>query len=174
MVDKIKNGVVVTMTYRMTVDGNEIEEAPEDDPLYYLHGSDNIVPGLEAALTGKSVGDKMTVTLAPEDAYGEYDNEDVLEADLSDLEIDGEIVIGDIIELEDASGLVREGTVTAVTEDTVTFDLNDEMAGKTVTFEVEVLSLREATEDEIEEGEPEEYADLFYDDEEEDEHDHEH
>lgn len=168
MVDKIQDGVVVTMVYSMSVDGEEIESAPADAPLYYLHGSDNIVPGLEDALEGKGVGAKLTVTLAPEDAYGEYDEEDVQEVDIADIEMPvGGLNPGDEIEIEDADGDIYMAVVKEVRPDVLLLDFNNPMAGKSITFNVEVLALRAATEEEIEFGEPEEYAEMY-----DDEHDH--
>ncbi len=163
MVDKIKDGVVVTMAYRMTVDGQEIEDAPADDPLYYLHGSDNIVPGLEAALKGKAVGDKLTVELAPDDAYGEYDKEAVQAAEISDFDLPEGVKVGDEVEIEDAEGDIYVATIQSMDDETIELDFNSALAGKTVTFDVEVLEIREATEEELEFGEPAEYADLYDD-----------
>ncbi|MBC8170469.1 MAG: FKBP-type peptidyl-prolyl cis-trans isomerase, partial [Anaerolineae bacterium] len=71
-VDKITDGVVVSMTYVLTVDGEEVGRAGTEEPLEYLHGAENIVPGLEAALVGKKVGDQVHVTVPPEEAYGDY------------------------------------------------------------------------------------------------------
>lgn len=170
MVDKIQHGVVVSMTYTLTVDNNIIESADADDPLYYLHGSDNIVPGLEARLDGKAVGDKLTVTLQPAEAYGEYDESEVQEADLADFDLpDGGLNIGDEIEIEDTEGYLLLATVKSVNEKTIELDYNSPMAGKVVTFEVEVLSIREANEEEMANGEPAEYEELFGDF-----HDHDH
>ena len=170
MVDKIQNNVVVTMAYRMIVDGQEIESAPADDPLYYLHGSDNIVPGLESAMSGKQVGDKVHVTLAPEDAYGMPDEEEIQTLPLEDFDLPDDVKVGDEVEIEDADGDVFIAVIKDISDETITIDFNNPMAGKTITFETEVLELREATEDEIEFGEPEEYAELF----DFDMHDHDH
>ncbi len=162
MVDKIADGVVVKMAYRMVVDGIEIESAPAESPLHYLHGSENIVPGLEAALLGKSVGDKVSVTLEPSDAYGEFEEDAVQEADLNDFELPDGIEVGDEVEVEDAEGDIFVATITEVNDDTLVLDFNSPMAGKTVMFEVEVLGLRAATEDELEFGEPDEVDDHNY------------
>lgn len=177
MVDKIQNGVVVTMSYTLTVENEVVESAEADDPLYYLHGSDNIVPGLEAKLEGRTVGDKLTVTLQPADAYGEYDESEVQEAELADFDLpEGGLSVGDEIEIEDTEGYLLLAMVKEVNEKTVLLDYNSPMAGKVVTFDVEVLGLREATEEELMNGEPEEYAELFGDfhDHDHDDHDHDH
>lgn len=168
MVDKIANDVVVAMAYRMLVDGEEVESADAADPLYYLHGASNIVPGLEEALAGKTVGEKLTVNLEPSNAFGEYDDDEVQALAREDFDLPDDVKIGDEIELEDAEGDILEATIKDMTDEVITLDFNSPMAGKAVTFEVEILILREATEDEIEFGEPDEYRALFGDD-----HDHE-
>ncbi|MEL7233257.1 MAG: FKBP-type peptidyl-prolyl cis-trans isomerase [Chloroflexota bacterium] len=170
MVDKIEKDVVVKLAYRMVVDGEEIENAPADDPLFYLHGTEDgvLVPGLEAALVGKAAGDKLTVTLAPEEAYGEYDDEAVMAADRADFELPHGLGVGDAVEIEDADGDIFEAIITAMDDESITMDMNSEFAGEEVTFEVEVLELREATKEEIVFGEPAEIIALLTED-----HDHE-
>ena len=155
--DKIKNGVVASIVYRLTIEGELIEEATADEPLEYLQGSDNIVPGLERALEGKSVGDKVNVTLQPDDAYGEYDDEDfevIAREDLpDDLEVGMEVLI------EDDEGAMFEAVVTEITSDSVTLNFNSPLAGKVVTFDAEVVAVRSADAEEIEHGHPHSYHD---------------
>ena len=122
MVDKIADGVVVTLAYTLTAEGMEIERATADDPLDYLHGAENIVPGLETALTGKTVGDKLAVTLKPEDAYGDYDEEEVEAISWEDIP-EGEniepgmvLVLEPVIWDEGAAGY-RSEDIYAVTDD---------------------------------------------------------
>ncbi|MEM6282036.1 MAG: FKBP-type peptidyl-prolyl cis-trans isomerase [Chloroflexota bacterium] len=169
MVDKIGKEVVVKLAYRMIVDGEIIEDAPADDPLIYLHGTEEgvLVPGLETALTGKTTGEKLTVTLTPEDAFGEYDEEDIITADRADFDPPEDIGVGDSVEIEDAAGDIFEAIITAMDDQTITLDLNPEFAGEDVTFEVEVLELRGATKEEIVFGEPAEIIALLTEDHEE-------
>ena len=173
-VNKIEKGVVVTIAYRLTSEGVEIEETDAEDPLEYLHGAGNIVPGLETALDGRKAGDKFSITLQPEDAYGEYDDEDVEIVAREDVP-EG-LEVGMEVLLEDEDGELMEAYVTAINDDSVVLDFNDPLAGKVVTYEVEVLELREADEEEIEQGYPHGAEDFFdaedyddYDDEDEDE-----
>lgn len=164
-VNKIAKGVVVSIAYRLTSEGVEIEETSADDPLEYLHGAGNIVPGLETALEGRKAGDKFTITLQPIDAYGEYDEEDVEVVAREDVP-DG-LEVGMEVLLEDEDGELMEAYVTAINDDSVVLDFNDPLAGKVVTYDVEVLELREADDEEIEQGYPHGAADFFdYDDEE--------
>ncbi len=160
-VNKIEKGVVVSIAYRLTSEGVEIESTDSDDPLEYLHGAGNIVPGLEVALEGKKAGDKFTVTLQPIDAYGEYDEEDVEVVARED--VPDSLEVGMEVLLEDEDGDLIEATVSAINDDSVVLDFNDPLAGKVVTYEVEVLELREADEEELEQGYPHS-ADLFFDD----------
>lgn len=161
-VNKIEKGVVVSIAYRLTSEGVEIEITDSDDPLEYLHGAGNIVPGLEAALEGKKAGDKFTVTLQPIDAYGEYDEEDVEVVARED--VPDSLEVGMEVLLEDEDGELMEATVSAINDDSVVLDFNDPLAGKVVTYEVEVLELRQADEEELEQGYPHSAAGFFDDD----------
>lgn len=147
-VDTITDGVVVSLVYVLTVDGEEVERVDMDEPLEYLHGAGNIVPGLEELLEGKRVGDRLHATLPPELAYGDYDPEDVDEFERELLSIDTELEEGLEVEVEDEDGYTYVATVTNLTDDMVTLDFNPPLAGKTLTYDVEVVALREATEDE--------------------------
>ena len=145
-VDKITDGVVVSMTYVLTVDGEEVGRADENEPLEYLHGAENIVPGLEAALEGKTVGDAVHVTVPPEEAYGDYDDEEIDEFDLDEIPGGENLEEGMIVEVEDEDGFVYIGTVMEVVDGVVVVDFNPPLAGKTLTFDVQVLTIREANE----------------------------
>ncbi len=156
-VDKIANGVIVTMTYRLTVEDEIVEEAIADDPLVYLHGSDNIVPGLEEELEGKTVGDRLSVTLPPEKAYGTYDEDAVQEMDAGTFDADEDITVGTPVEVEDDEGDLYEAIVREITDEKIVLDFNPPLVDKTVRFDVEVLALRTASEDELEIGMPSEF-----------------
>lgn len=163
---KIQNGVVVSVAYTLTVDGDIIEEATANEPFEYLHGAQNIVPGLESALTGKAVGDKFDITIQPADGYGEYDEENIDEVLKADIPEAGELEEGMFVLLEDEDGDYFEALVAEIKADTIILDFNDQLAGKVLDYSVEVVGLRAATEEELEQGFPESYYD-------EDEHDHE-
>lgn len=167
-VDKIADGVVVSMAYVLTVDGEEVGRAGADEPLEYLHGAENIVPGLEAALGGKQIGDRLSVTVPPEDAYGYYDEEEIDEFDLEEIPGAENLEPGMVVEVEDEDGFIYVGSVMEITEDSVVVDFNPPLAGKTLTFDVEVLGLREAAADELDHGHPHSLDD-YYDEDEEDE-----
>jgi FKBP-type peptidyl-prolyl cis-trans isomerase SlyD len=151
-VDTITDGVVVSLTYVLQIDGEEIERADADDPLEYLHGSNSIVPGLETLLEGKRVGDKIHATLPPELAYGDYDPEDVEEVERSTLESDIALEEGLEVEVEDEDGNWYVAIVTELTADTVKLDFNPPLAGQTLTYDVTVLALRDASASERDHG----------------------
>jgi FKBP-type peptidyl-prolyl cis-trans isomerase SlyD len=157
--ENIKDGMIVSLAYTLTADGQEVERATADDPLEYLHGAENIVPGLERALAGKKVGDRFTITLEPEDAYGEYDDEDLDEIDRE--EFPDEIEVGMEMLLEDDDGNLYEATVKEISDDMVVLDFNPPLAGKTVTYEVEVVAMRPADEEELAHGHPHSHEDDY-------------
>jgi FKBP-type peptidyl-prolyl cis-trans isomerase SlyD len=153
-VDQIADGVVVSLNYVLTVEGEELARTDDGDPMEYLHGASNIVPGLEAALTGKKVGDKLSVTLSPDEAYGEYDEDNIEEIDLDAIPEAENLEEGMVIEVEDDEGDIYLATVAEITEDQVVLDFNAPLAGKTLTYDVEVVGLRPAEPVELEHGHP--------------------
>jgi FKBP-type peptidyl-prolyl cis-trans isomerase SlyD len=157
--ENIKDGMIVSLAYTLTADGQEVERATADDPLEYLHGAENIVPGLERELAGKKIGDRFTITLEPEDAYGEYDDEDLDEIDRD--EFPDEIEVGMEMLLEDDDGNLYEATVKEISDDMVVLDFNPPLAGKTVTYEVEVVAMRPADEEELAHGHPHSHEDDY-------------
>jgi FKBP-type peptidyl-prolyl cis-trans isomerase SlyD len=148
----IADGVVVSLMYKLEVEGDVVAETEPDEPMEYLHGAENIVPGLEAALSGKRLGDKLSVTLAPDDAYGEYDPDDIDEIPREDVAHMDDLEVGMVIEVEDDEGDVYLAFVREIGDETVTLDFNPPLAGKTLTYHVEVIGLREATEEELRHG----------------------
>jgi FKBP-type peptidyl-prolyl cis-trans isomerase SlyD len=178
-IEKIENGVVVRLAYTLTVDGEVVDQAETEEPLEYLHGAENIVPGLETALIGKKVGDKVNVTLTPDQAYGDYDEDEVEEVDKADIDQADELQTGMLIEAEDDEGYVTFGLVREITADTIILDFNPPLAGKTLTYDVQVVGLREADKDELAHGHPHSLHSHFqhadddfdYDDDDEDDYD---
>lgn len=150
---QIEDNVVVTLQYKLWLDDGEmVEESDADDPLTYLHGHDNIIPGLERALQGMRVGDKKRIVVEPEDAYGEYDPDDVEELALSALPPELNPEVGMVLAIENSEGHEFEAVVTDLDEDTITLDFNHPMAGERLTFEVTITELREASKEELTHG----------------------
>lgn len=158
-VNRIADGVVVSLAYKLTVDGEVIDEATNADPLEYLHGADMIVPGLEAVLAGKQSGDKVHVTLPPDQAYGEYDDDEIEEIDRDEMPESDVLEEGMMVEVEDEDGETYYAFVAEITDNTVLLDFNPPLAGKTLTYDVEVLGMREASQLELEHGHPHSFDD---------------
>ena len=151
---KISADHVVSIHYKLfDEDGNELDASFADTPLHYLHGHDQIVPGLERALDGKSEGDAASVTVPPEEGFGVRDDERLVEVPRSQFDFEPEI--GQAVEAQMPSGQAVHLVITGVTDDAVTLDGNHPLADRTFTFEVTVAGVRQATEEEINQGEVE-------------------
>ena len=148
----IENNAAVLLAYTLTdADGEELDKSTSDEPFAYLHGSHGIIPGLENALTGKAVGDAFTVTIEPEDGYGERNDALVSEVSRDLFQGVDELEVGMAFHGESDQG-PQMVVITAVDGDTVTVDANPPLAGMQLTFDVEVLDVREATEEELTHG----------------------
>lgn len=148
----IAKDTVVKLHYTLTDDQGSVLDKSGDNPLAYLHGHHNIIPGLEAQMTGKSVGDKFTVTVAPEDAYGEYLAEAVQEVPRANFQGVDNIQVGMQFQSQTDDGHVMLVTVKEVNDEVVIVDGNHPLAGVTLTFDVEIAEVRPATADEIAHG----------------------
>lgn len=149
---QIAKNKVVSINYTLTDDAhNAIDSSDGAEPLTYLHGSNNIIPGLENALTGKSVGDKLKVTVAPEEAYGERVEDMVQVVPRDRFEPDAELEVGMQFQTptDDDVSVV---TITKVDADSVTVDANHPLAGLTLLFSVEVVEVRDASAEELSHG----------------------
>ena len=149
---QIANNTAVSIHYTLTdKEGKQIDSTVGGEPLEYLHGHGNIISGLEKALHNRDVGDKFNISIAPADAYGEY-NADILQIVSRDM-FDGidEIEVGMQFHaaVNSGTGVI---TVTKVEGNDITIDANHPMAGLTLNFAVEIVSVRMATKDEISHG----------------------
>lgn len=170
--DTIQNGVVVSLTYTLKLQNGEVIDFSEaDEPLEYLHGADNIIPGLERELTGLKIGDSKDVHVEAVDGYGEYDPEEVEEVERKLLPRDMELRLGMVLAIRDEEGHLNEAYVRAISPDSVTLDFNHPLAGQALFFSIQVVGIREATPEETEHGHPhgieldEDFEDDEFDDE---------
>lgn len=150
----VEDGLVVSLAYTLRLnDGEEIDSAPSDDPLIYLHGAQNIIPGLEEALTGMKIGDARKVSIEPGNAYGEVDPDAVELVPFDSFPADVDLEEGMGLRLVDEeSGQQMEGYVSELRDDGALIDMNHPLAGETLHFDVEIVGLRRATNDEIAHG----------------------
>jgi FKBP-type peptidyl-prolyl cis-trans isomerase SlyD len=143
---------VVTIHYTLKDDaGTVLDHSSPEEPLAYLHGHGNIIPGLEKELDGKNIGDALTVTVAPADGYGEYDNGLVQSVPRRTLRGIKDVKPGMRLHAQTAEG-PRSVTVTKVLGDMVTLDGNHPLAGKSLRFDVRIEDVRPATEEELSHG----------------------
>ena len=153
MTASIADGHVVTLHYRLTLDDGSIaDESFGGEPLVYLHGHGNIVPGLEQMLVGKSAGDKADVTVTPENGYGDYDPTLDQKVPRSAFPADAELQVGIAFQAQTQEGKPITLWIRAIQGDEVTVSPNHPMAGQTLNFSVEILEVREATAQEKEHG----------------------
>jgi FKBP-type peptidyl-prolyl cis-trans isomerase SlyD len=149
---KIQSGHVVRMHYTLSDEhGATIESSRGRDPLAYLHGSGQLIAGLELALAGSETGTKTKVTVAPKDAYGEKDPAAVIRAPREDFPADLELAPGVEVQAETPDGPITF-MVVSVDEKEAVLDANHPLAGKTLTFDVEILDVRKATAEELAHG----------------------
>ncbi len=151
-IEHIQPNTVVTIHYVLTNDAGDILDSSQgDEPLQYLHGADNIIPGLEAELAGKRVGDHISAVIEPENAYGPY-QESLTQWVPRDLfqGIDT-IEPGMQFQAQTDAG-VQVVTVADVRDNEVRVDGNHPLAGQRLHFEVDVVAIREATADELSHG----------------------
>lgn len=151
---KIENNNVVSIEYTLTNTAGDVMDssANHGKPLKYLHGASNIIPGLENALTGKEVGDKLSVTVEPSEAYG--DKNDVLVETIPMDYFDGieNLSEGMQLKAQGDDGQEHLVTVTKIEDGQVTVDGNHPLAGQVLSFDVEVVEVREAAQEELDHG----------------------
>jgi FKBP-type peptidyl-prolyl cis-trans isomerase SlyD len=143
---------VVSMHYRLTNDAGEVLDSSEGrDPLTYLHGAGNIIPGLEKALLGKQAGDKLDVRVTPAEGYGEQDPKLVQQVPRRAFQGIKDIKAGMRFTAQGPRG-PQDVVVTRVAGDMVTVDGNHPLAGEHLNFAVEITEVREASEEELAHG----------------------
>lgn len=145
----IENDSVVTLHYQLfdSTDDTLIEDSRDDQPMAYLHGHGNIVAGLEQALAGKEAGESLTVTLAPAQAYGDYKPDLHQRLSRKYVKHAGKLLPGKPITLNTREG-PRRVTVIKAGLKTVDIDANHPLAGKHLRFQVDIITVREASDEE--------------------------
>lgn len=150
IIDTVEKDCVVTFSYFVTDEtGAELERSDKDAPMVYLHGHQNILPALERALVGKSAGDQVSATLPPGDAYGERSETPPQRVPIKHLVAPTrKFKPGMIVRVNTNQGQ-RDVTIVKVGKFNVDVDTNHPYAGKTLTFNIDIESVREATPEEL-------------------------
>lgn len=151
-VNSVQNDHVVSMHYVLKDGEGTVIDESRDQPLPYLHGHQNIVPGLERELTGTPVGESKSVVVTPEDGYGVREEQLVLTVPRDQLPAEMTPEIGMTVGMETDQGHTVPVRVTEVQADHVKLDANHELAGVTLHFEVKIDSVRPASSEELQHG----------------------
>ena len=144
---------VVSLNYTLTDDaGKVLDSSDGSKPMMYLHGSGNIVPGLEKALVGRGEGDSLKVRVEPAEAYGEVIPNGVKTIERAAFEGVDVVEEGMAFQAQAPDGSTQHIVVTKVEGDDVTIDINHPLAGVALNFDINILSVREATKEELDHG----------------------
>ncbi len=146
----VQDNLVVSMEYTLSVDGEIVASADSNDPIQFIQGMGNIIPGLEREINGMTIGESKNITLTPEDGYGEYDDEAFAEVPRDEIPDNVPLEIGTAIEMEDEEGNYLEAVIDEIADDYVVLDFNHPLAGQELHFAIKVIALRDATEEELE------------------------
>ena len=146
----IAEKMYVAFDYRLTLDsGEEVDRSPEGQPLGFITGSGQIIPGLEKAMMGKSVGDSLNISVEPDDAYGHVNPDLFQDVPRDSFPGDVEIKPGMVFQGQGPQGQVVVNIKEIKDENTVTIDLNHPLAGEKLHFAVNIVAVREATEGDL-------------------------
>ena len=149
----IQQEKVVTMHYHLTnAEGEVLDSSRDSEPLTYLHGAGNLIPGLERELTGLAAGMSKTVQVEPSEAYGEYDTGMVETLPRQALDGIDNLQVDMELQAQSQDGQTTIVRVAEINDDTVVVDANHPLAGMTLTFEVEIVEIRDATTEELTHG----------------------
>lgn len=149
----VGDGMVVGLDYTLRLeDGRTVDSSAHGEPLEFLQGHGQIIPGLEKELYGMAVGDQKNVVVRPHQGYGERQGDAYQEFPRSAFPPDATIEPGMAVQLVDQAGNRRVAFVAQVSDDNVLLDLNHPLAGETLHFDVKIASLRQADEEELEHG----------------------
>ena len=132
-------------------EGTELESSRGSDPSVYLHGANNIIRGLESAMAGKETGDIFSATVAPEDAYGLRNPEKTQRVPMKHLSFKGKLRPGMVVQLSTDDGM-RAVTVIKAGRHSADIDTNHPLAGQTLTFDIEIVDVRDASPEELTHG----------------------
>ena len=147
----IEKDSVVIFHYRLSVSGEQVEDSHNGEPLSYLHGHGNIIPGLEQEMAGKSAGDSFTATILPEMAYGLRREDAIARIQMKQVLTKGRLAAGMVIAINTEHG-PRQVRVIKAGKFVVDIDANHPMAGATLSFEIEVVEVRAAGPEELAHG----------------------
>ena len=149
---ELSDNMVASVHYTGTLQDESVFDSSEgNDPLAFLVGHQQMIPGFEQEMQGAKVGERRTFTLTPDRAYGERDESGIVQLPQSQFPPDAELEVGMMLVAQVTEGPLPFRILT-IGEENITVDFNHELAGHDLTFSVEVVELRDATEEELAHG----------------------
>lgn len=148
----VQDGQVVAMEYSLHVDGELIDSSVGHEPLEFLQGAGNIIPGLEDELYGMGIGEAKNVVVAAEDGYGELDPDAFIDVPRDQFPAEIPLEVGVQLQVQDDNGEAMMARIDTITDDNVRLDFNHPLAGKELVFDVKIIGVRDATDEEMEHG----------------------
>lgn len=149
---RIEKNMVVTLTYTLTIEGELVDSVEAGEPLIFIQGFGNIISGLEERLYGMYEGESKKISVPVEEAYGEYDYDQIQPIPISEFPEDIDLTPGLELEMKDKDGEIVFATIVSVGKSRVKMDFNHPLAGKDLDFDISIINLREATLEELEQG----------------------
>ena len=148
----VQDDLVVSLDYALYVDDELLETTRESKPIEFIQGVGQIISGLEDALYGMEIGESKRVELAPDQAYGDSDPDGVQKVKQEEFSEEIPLEVGNFLDLRDSEDNILSAQITPKDDDSVTLDFNHPLAGKDLTFEITIVKLRPATEEELDHG----------------------
>lgn len=148
----VQDGQVVSMEYTLKVDGVVTDSSEGREPLQYVHGAGNIIPGLEREMTGMAVGESKDVTVTAAEGYGEQDDSAFMDVPREEFPDEIPMQVGTELQVQNQAGQPMFARIEQVGDQSVRLNFNHPLAGKDLHFNVKVVDLREATTEEKEHG----------------------
>ncbi|MCC6146312.1 MAG: peptidylprolyl isomerase [Anaerolineaceae bacterium] len=149
---KVEDDTVVSLDYILFVDGKEIESSQQTGPIQFIQGIGSVIPGLENELYDMTVGDEKHLNIKAIDAYGALDYEAIIDVPKNEFPADVPLNTGTEIEIENQEGESYIAIISEVTNEKVVLDFNHPLAGKDLVFDIKVVGLRAASQEELEHG----------------------
>ncbi|MEI7844503.1 MAG: peptidylprolyl isomerase [Chloroflexota bacterium] len=149
---KVQDGQVVSMTYTLRVEGEILDSSEGQEPLQFIQGAGNIIPGLENEIYELGLGDSKKVVVQPEDGYGVLDPEAFIQVPRDQFPANIPLELGVEIQVTDENGTPMNACIDAIDDEHVTLDFNHPLAGKELHFDITIVALRDASDEENEHG----------------------
>lgn len=152
MTKQVADDHVVKLHYTLYIEEDMLESTEGENPIQFIQGHGQIIPGLEDALYGMAPGEKKTVGVKARDAYGEIDPDARQLVRIEEFSEEIPLDVGTFLDFQDEDGDVLSAQIIAKDEETVTVDFNHPLAGKDLVFEIEVVEVRPAEKEELDHG----------------------